>query len=124
VIASVDVIGSSLVTSETLTTVTVDVIIARCPLLHAKIQDNLIIYFYVSVQVNNGIGIAGMRSKVDETVRCPSVRPSVCPSVCPTQNGTAANPLLQVCCCGPGGQEIAIDCCSSGVRWANAGSAA
>jgi len=35
------------------------------------------------------------------------VRPSVCVS---------SNPLLQVCCCGPGGQEIAIDSCSSGVR--------
>jgi len=23
-------------------------------------------------------------------------------------------PLLQVCCCGPGGQEIVMDCCSSG----------
>ena len=41
-----------------------------------------------------------------------------------SQHGlTAADPLLQVCCCGPGGQEISIDCCSSGVRRANAGSA-
>ena len=36
---------------------------------------------------------------------------------------TARNPLLQVCCCGPGGQEILIDCCSRGVRRMNAGSA-
>jgi len=36
-------------------------------------------------------------------------------SVCLFQHGpTAANPLLQVCCCGPGGQEISTDCCSSG----------
>ena len=45
-------------------------------------------------------------SRVYETVRCLSVRP-----------------LLQVCCCRPGGQEISIDCCSSGVRLVNAGSA-
>jgi len=33
-------------------------------------------------------------------------------------------PLLQVCCCGPGWQEISIDCCTAGVmRLANAGSA-
>jgi len=37
------------------------------------------------------------------------------PSVCLSQHGpTAANPLLQVCCCEPGGQAISIDCCSSG----------
>jgi len=35
----------------------------------------------------------------------------------------AANPMLQVCYCGPGGQEISIDCDSSGMRRANAGSA-
>ena len=39
---------------------------------------------------------------------CPSVRLSV--------------PLLRVCCCGPGGQKISIDCCTAGVRRANAGS--
>ena len=43
------------------------------------------------------------------------VRPTVCPSVCssvvPQQHPT----LLHVCCCGPGGQEISIDFCSSGV---------
>jgi len=44
--------------------------------------------------------------------------------VCLSQYGpTAASPLLQVCCCGPGGQEILIDCCSSGVRRANSSSA-
>jgi len=31
--------------------------------------------------------------------------------------------LLPVCCCGPGEQEISIDCCSNSVRRANAGSA-
>ena len=36
------------------------------------------------------------------------------PSVCLSQHGpTAANPLLQVCCCRPGGQETSIDRCSS-----------
>jgi len=40
-----------------------------------------------------------MRSRVYETVRCPSV--------CLSQHGpSAANPLLQVCCCGSGRQEI------------------
>ena len=28
---------------------------------------------------------------------------------------SAANALLQVCCCGPGGQEISNSCCSSGM---------
>jgi len=32
-------------------------------------------------------------------------------------------PLLQVCCCGSGGHEISVDCCSSGLRRANVGSA-
>ena len=51
-----------------------------------------------------------MGSMIYETV--------LCPSVCLSQHGpTAANPPLQVCCCGPGGgQEESIDCCSSGVR--------
>ena len=49
------------------------------------------------------------------------VRPSVCPSM--AHIPAAANPPLQVCCCGPGGQETSNDCCSSGVRRANAGSA-
>ena len=56
-----------------------------------------------------------MRSRIYKTVRCLSVCLSVCPS-------TAANPLLQVRCCGPDEQETSIDCCSSGVQRANAGS--
>jgi len=44
-----------------------------------------------------------MRSRVYVMVRRPSV--------CLLQHGlTAANPLLQVCCCELGGQEISIDC--------------
>ena len=44
-----------------------------------------------------------MRIRLYETARCLSV--------CLSQHGpTAANPLLQVCCCGLGGQEISIDC--------------
>jgi len=39
-------------------------------------------------------------SRVYETVRCPSIHPSV--AAWPT----AANALLQVSCCGHGGQEI------------------
>ena len=36
-------------------------------------------------------------------------------SVCLSQHGpTAANPLLHVCCCGPSGQEISVDCCTAG----------
>ena len=43
-----------------------------------------------------------MRSRVCETVRCPSV----CLSFCLSRHGpTAANTLMQVCCCGPGGQR-------------------
>jgi len=30
--------------------------------------------------------------------------------------------MLRVCCCGPGGQKISIDCCTAGVQRANAGS--
>jgi len=57
-----------------------------------------------------------MRSRVYETVRRPSVRPFFCPStMCPQQQTR--------CCCGLSGQEISIDCWSSGVRRANAGSA-
>jgi len=58
--------------------------------------------------------------------RCPSVRFT---SVCLSQHGpTAANPLLQVCCCGAAGrryQSIAArsGLSSSSVRRANAGSA-
>ena len=39
-----------------------------------------------------------------------SVRLSVC------SIGRRTPPLLQVCCCGPGGLEITIDCCSSDRR--------
>jgi len=43
----------------------------------------------------------GTARRVCETARCPFV--------CLSQHGrTAANPLLEVCCCGPGGQEISI----------------
>jgi len=53
-----------------------------------------------------------------------SVHLSVRPSVRLSQRGpAAAGALLRVRCCGPGGQEISIDCFSSGVRRANAGSA-
>jgi len=43
-----------------------------------------------------------------------NVHPSVCPGMGP--NSDVANSLLQVCCCGPDGQEISINCCSSGGR--------
>ena len=36
----------------------------------------------------------------------------ICWSICLSRHGlTAANPLLHVCCCGPGRQEILISCC-------------
>ena len=38
------------------------------------------------------------------------IRPSVCPSV---QFGRRTR-LLRICCCGPGGQEISIDCGTAG----------
>jgi len=38
------------------------------------------------------------------------VRPSVCPSV-PL---ACRAPLVRVCCCGPGRQDISIDCCTAG----------
>jgi len=52
--------------------------------------------------------------RVYETLRCPFICPSVCPK--------ASNPLLQVCCCGPGGQEIIHALLQQ--RRTNAGSAA
>jgi len=34
-----------------------------------------------------------------------------------SQDGpTAASPLVQVCCCGPGWQDISIDCCTAHCR--------
>jgi len=57
-----------------------------------------------------------MRSRIYETVRCPFV--------CLSQHRpTQANPLLQVCFCRPGRKELSINCCNSGMRWMNAGSA-
>ena len=38
-----------------------------------------------------------------------SIRPSVSSSYRPLH-------LQRVCCCGPGGQEISIDCCTAGAR--------
>ena len=38
------------------------------------------------------------------------VRSSVCLS---HHRPISANPLLQVCCCEPGGQKISIDCCTA-----------
>jgi len=39
------------------------------------------------------------------------------PPVCLSQHGpTAANPLLQVSCCGPGRQDILINCCTAGTQ--------
>jgi len=61
-----------------------------------------------------------IRSRVYETVPCPSA----CPAVCLSQHeSTAAKLSLQVCCCRLGGQDISTDCCSRGGRRANAGSA-
>ena len=40
-----------------------------------------------------------------------------CPSVCLSLHGSRpANLLLQVCCCGPSGQEILINCCTTITR--------
>ena len=58
------------------------------------------------LQPDTVVGTARMRSRVYETVRCPSVRPSVCPIMGP-QPQTRWCRL--VCCCGPDGQEMSID---------------
>ena len=50
---------------------------------------------------------AGLRSRVYETVRCPSV----CASVRLSVPFAHCSSVRRVCCCGPGGQEISIDCC-------------
>jgi len=41
----------------------------------------------------------------------PLVRLSVCLSVVQSNH---CMPLLQICCCGPDGQKISIDCCMAG----------
>ena len=61
-----------------------------------------------------------MRSRVCVTVRCPSVCLSIPFARCSS--------VRRVCCCGPGGWEISIDCCTAGAAAArraaaNAGSA-
>ena len=72
------------------------------------------------------VDIRDLHQRELQLLRCPSVR---CTSVCLSQHGpTAANPLLQVCCCGAAGrryQSIAArsGLSSSSVRRANAGSA-
>ena len=58
------------------------------------------------LQPDTVVGTARMRSRVYETVRCPSVRPSVCPIMGP-QPQTRWCRL--VCCCGPDGQKMSID---------------
>ena len=50
---------------------------------------------------------AGLRSRVYETVRCPSV----CASVRLSVPFAHCSSVRRVCCCGPGGEEISIDCC-------------
>ena len=62
------------------------------------------------------IGIAHIVCEAGSMKRY-GVRPSLSSSV------SFMHGLLEVCCWGPGGQEISIDCCSSGVRRANADSA-
>ena len=58
-----------------------------------------------------------MRSKVYETVGRPSVRLSACLPVCLSVPSCGRRtPLLRVCCCGPGGQEISITCCTTGAQ--------
>jgi len=45
----------------------------------------------------------------------PLVRLSVCLSVClSVVQSSHCMPLLQICCCGPDGQKISIDCCMAG----------
>ena len=53
-----------------------------------------------------------MRSRIYATVRCPS-SPSICLSVCPPVPSGHCTPLPRICCCGTGGQEISIDCCTA-----------
>jgi len=50
-----------------------------------------------------------VRSRVYVRVGCPSVRLFV-PSF------GSRTPLRRVCCCGPGEQEISIDCCAAGAQ--------
>ena len=57
-----------------------------------------------------------MQSRVYAAVRCPSVRLSVPFARCIS--------VRRVCCCGPGGCEISIDCCTAGAAAARGRSTA
>jgi len=55
----------------------------------------------------NTCDLLTLPAKYVEQGLCSCRRPSACLSV-PSGRRT---PLLQVCCCGPGQQEMSIDCC-------------
>ena len=62
------------------------------------------------------IDIARMAcGRVYVTVRCPSDHLSVYMSVCLSYRPRCSNVGL-VCCCGPGGRKISIDCCTVGAQ--------
>jgi len=67
--------------------------------------------------------VCGLRNGVYETNDTVSVRLSVCASARLSVPFARRSSVHRVCCCGPGGQEISIDCCSCVMRRANAGSA-
>jgi len=73
-----------------------------------NLQHSCVLYHYWYAHILCGAGsmhLSGVR---------PSVLPSVHQSVCLSQYGpTAANPMVHVCCCGPGRHEISIDCCTT-----------
>jgi len=56
------------------------------------------------------IGTARIVGYAEQGRLCETIRR---PSVCPSMGTLQQELLLPVCYCGPGGQEIAIDCCSS-----------
>ena len=53
--------------------------------------------------------------QIYETINYLTVSPSVCLSVCPSIPSFSCCMLLWlVCCCGPGWQEMSINCCAAG----------
>ena len=43
-------------------------------------------------------------------------RPGACPSRLSVSSFGRRTPLQRVCCCGPGGQKILVDCCTAGAQ--------
>jgi len=85
------------------------------------------VYSVEATALNCGFGVIGTARIVCGTASMKRycVRPFVCTSVRLSVPAWvhSSKPAAAGCYCGPGGQDISTNCCSSGMRRANAGSA-